>query len=147
MATAQQSRKDIARRYITDVVEPGNLDRLPEFVAEDVVNHNAVSGVDVQTEEESGLEAFRTHVEAIVDGLSDRKFEIEDVITEGDRVMVRFVVSGTHNGPMLGVEPTGKRVRFSGIVVYRIVDGKIVERWSESNTIGLYEQLGALPPR
>ncbi|MDY6764577.1 MAG: ester cyclase [Halobacteria archaeon] len=138
-----EENKDIARRYVKEIAEAGNLDRLGEFVAKDVVNHDAVSGTNADTREERGLEAFRHHVKAIVKGFSDREFDIQDMIAEDDRVMVRFVFTGTHKGAM-GVEPTGERVTFSGIVVYRIEDGKIVERWSEANMLGVMQQLGAI---
>lgn len=135
---------ELAHRYFEEIAEKGNLDRLSEFVAEDVVNHAAVSGTDTETHEDRGLEAFRKHVEAIVTGFGNREFDIQDTIAQDDRVMVRFVFTGTHDGPMMGIDPTGKEIRFSGIVVYRYEDGKIVERWSEANTLGLYQQLGGI---
>lgn len=136
---------DLAHRYLKEIAENGDVDRLEEFVAEDVVNHNSVSDADTETHEERGLEAFREHVRTIVDGFGNREFDIQDTIAQDDRVMVRFVFTGTHDGPMMGVEPTGKEIRFSGIVVYRYEGGKIVERWSEANTLGMFQQLGGLP--
>lgn len=73
------------------------------------------------------------------------QFEIEDAIAEDDRVMVRLAFTGTHEGPFLGVEPTEKEVGISAIAVYRFEDGKIVERYSEGNTLGLLQQFGVLP--
>lgn len=125
----------------------GRIDDLAEYVADDVVNHNPVSS-DARTQGEvRGIEAFRRHAESIPAAFPDVRFDVQDVIAEDDRVMVRFVLSGTHEGKFMGIEPTGKEITMSGIVVYRFAEGKIVERWSEANTLGLLQQLGAMPDR
>ena len=123
----------------------GHIDTLEEFVADDVVNHTPLSGTDLIPEEDRGIEAFRRHAESVPRAFPDVQFDIQDTIAEDDRVMVRLVLTGTHEGPFLGVEPTGKEVGMSALVIYRFENGRIVERWSEGNTVGLLEQLGALP--
>lgn len=140
-----EQNKEIARRYLLEIGAAGALDRLEEFVSPDVVNHDPISGEQAETGTERGLQAFRRHAEALIYGLSDREFDVRDVIAEDDRVMVRVVLSGTHTGRFLEIDPTGRRVRFSSIVIYRIRNGKIVERWDEANNLGLLQQLGVLP--
>lgn len=75
----------------------------------------------------------------------DLKFTIEDQIAEGDRVVSRVTTEGTHKGEFQGVAPTGKKVRSSVIAINRIVDNKIAERWTELDSFGIMQQIGAIP--
>jgi len=73
-------------------------------------------------------------------------FTNEDLIAEGDRVVSRFTIRGTHKGVLMGIAPTNKPVTVTGIVIYRIVDGKVVEQWENINFLGMMQQLGVFPP-
>ena len=77
----------------------------------------------------------------------DVHFTIEDTLVDRDMVVIRWTVRGTHHGEFLGVAPTGKQVTFTGINIYRIANGQIVERWAEEDGVHLYQQLGILSPR
>jgi len=66
-------------------------------------------------------------------------------VAEGDKVVARWTSFGTHNGDFMGISPTGKQVTTSGITIFRLQDGKIVEEWSESDMLGMLQQVGALP--
>ena len=70
---------------------------------------------------------------------------VEDLIAEGDRVVGRITANGTHEGELLGIPRTGKQIRMTGMTIWRIADGKIVEHWSEMNVLGLLQQLGVSP--
>jgi predicted ester cyclase len=70
---------------------------------------------------------------------------VEDSIAEGDKVMVRTTCRGTHKGVFAGVPPTGKQVTMPGMVIYRIADGKVVDRWGLFDDLGLMMQVGAIP--
>jgi steroid delta-isomerase-like uncharacterized protein len=70
---------------------------------------------------------------------------LEDMVAEDDRVAIRFTLEGTHHGELFGVPATGKSVSVSGQGIYRLRDGKIVERWSNVDVLGLMQQLGAIP--
>jgi predicted ester cyclase len=70
----------------------------------------------------------------------------EDMIAEGDKVVVRSTFRGTHKGDLMGIAPTGKQVTMSLILIYRIADDKIVEHWMQADTLGLLQQLGVIPP-
>ena len=72
-------------------------------------------------------------------------FTFEDLIAEGDKVVVRETMSGTQQGELMGIPPTGKQFSVTGIEIYRFEGGKIVEHWLESDMLGLLQQLGALP--
>jgi predicted ester cyclase len=69
----------------------------------------------------------------------------EDMVAEGDKLAVRWTVQGSHLGELLGIPPTGKPVRFSGISIYRLAAGKIAEQWEQWDRLPLLQQLGVLP--
>ncbi len=71
--------------------------------------------------------------------------EVEDLIAEGDKVVCRGTIYGTHKGDLMGIPPTGKDVAFGLIIIYQIAEGKIVNHWMQTDGIGLLQQLGALP--
>jgi steroid delta-isomerase-like uncharacterized protein len=70
---------------------------------------------------------------------------VDDLIAEGDKVVARWRAEGTHTGSFQGVPPTGRRASITGITIFRLRDGKIVEEWGESDMLGLLQQVGALP--
>jgi predicted ester cyclase len=70
---------------------------------------------------------------------------LEDLVAEGDKVVVRWSARGTHSGDFNGIPPTGKVASSSGITIFRVADGQIVEEWSESDMLGLLQQVGAIP--
>ncbi len=70
---------------------------------------------------------------------------VEDVIAEGDKVVVRVAGTGTHQGEFQGIPPTGRRVTANGMGIGRIVGGRIVEAWAAYDALGLMQQLGAVP--
>ena len=76
---------------------------------------------------------------------ADLRFSVEDVLTEGDRSVIRWTTRGTHQGELLGIAPTGKAVAIPGISILRIAGGKIAEHWLNWDTLGLLQQLGAIP--
>lgn len=69
--------------------------------------------------------------------------KVDDVIAEGDRVVVRFTSTGTHLGEFEGIAPTGKKVRIQEVAIFRLADGKIVEQWGVPDLHGLLQQLGS----
>ena len=75
----------------------------------------------------------------------DAQFTIEDLIAEGDKVVGRATLRGTHRGALMGIAPTGKHVTVTGIAIYRVEEGKIAEMWDNSDILGLMQQLGAIP--
>ena len=72
----------------------------------------------------------------------DGRHILEEVIAEGDKVVTRGIFSGTHQGEIMGIPPTGKQVTFSVVHIDRVVDGKIVEHWGQGDTLAMMRQLG-----
>jgi steroid delta-isomerase-like uncharacterized protein len=75
----------------------------------------------------------------------DLRVTVADLVADGDRVAVRGVLQGTHDGELMGIPPTGRRVTVSFIDINRIAEGELAERWAESDTVGLLQQIGVIP--
>ncbi len=88
-------------------------------------------------------EAFLRRHDAFLAAFPDARLTILDVVSEGDRTSTRWCAEGTHRGELMGAPPTGRRVRMTGIIVSRFVDGLVVEEWEEMDMLGLMRQLGA----
>jgi len=93
-----------------------------------------------------GPAAYRRQVERFVTGLPDLKFNIDDTISEKDKLVVAWTITGTHKGDFLGVPATNKKVSFSGITINQIANGKIIESTVIWDGLGLLEQFGVRLP-
>lgn len=135
MSGKMAENKERVRDYFEAIENhsDGHIEDLTEFVTDDVVNHNPVSSEDVEQGEVEGVESFREHLESLTTAFPDLRFSIEDMIAEDDRVAVRSVLRGTHEGKLMGVEPTDREITLSVITIYRFEDGKIAERWGEAS--------------
>lgn len=119
-----EENKAIVLRY-QEIYNSNNLDALPEVVAEDFLTPRMMPGMP------SGLEGAKQIHQATLLGMPDWRTEIEELIAEGDKVVARITMTGTHTGDFFGIPATGKRISFSGIYIARIVNGKIVEHWGK----------------
>jgi steroid delta-isomerase-like uncharacterized protein len=129
----------VVESFLSECVN-GDLDRIGEFVAEDYVGHDFPGVGDIH-----GPEEFKAFFESLRESFEDMEARVEDVVAESDEVVVRATVHGTHTGSFLGIEPTGERVRMTGIRIFRIENGKIAEIWLNLDIAGVLEQLGVLP--
>jgi predicted ester cyclase len=80
-----------------------------------------------------------------VTAFPDLKVTSEFELADGDKVVMRWTAAGTHNGELMGIPPTGKRVQMTGISISRVAGGKIVEEWNETDQMNLMQQLGVVP--
>jgi predicted ester cyclase len=131
--------KAIVRRY-REAHRTNNLDLLNEIVAADLITHNQLPGLP------PGLEGGKmAHMEALA-WFPDLQSKTEDLIAEGDRVVERWSQSGSHTGaPLFGAPASGKKFSVTGISIYRIANGQIVEHWGEMDFLGVLQQLGLAP--
>lgn len=129
------SASQLARRYYAQVWDKGDLDAADQLVAPDIVLNGWAPGLD-------GLKGV---IESTRESFPDLKYSIEDVIEDGDKVVVRFIFTGTHQGIYRDLEPTDKEVAYSGIGIWRVANGRLVEHWSNVDLYGLMQQLGAIP--
>jgi steroid delta-isomerase-like uncharacterized protein len=134
-----QELKMIARRYIEEVWNGGDLALIDEIFARDFVNHTPSPG------QLAGREGLKQFIASLRSASPDVHFTIDDVIAEGDRVVTRWTARGTHHGDLMGAPPTGKRITVSAIAIDRIVNGRIVEHWAVRDDLGLVQQLGLIP--
>ena len=89
--------------------------------------------------------AVRGFYEGIFAGLPGSRLELLDVFGSGEKLVARFVQRGRHDGPLMGVPPTGRDVELHGITVMAFRDGRVVKRWSAADMLGLLVQIGAVP--
>lgn len=129
--------KESFRRLMAETHE-GNLDVIDELVGEDVVTHGFF-GMDASDRE--GYKEFFANFGA---AFGDQEFVIEDLIAEGDLLAVRFTMSAVHRGEILGVEPTGRELSWTGTAIDRYEDGRIVEAWLYPDYLSILEGLGVL---
>jgi predicted ester cyclase len=80
----------------------------------------------------------------VLGAFPDARYTVEDQLAEGEKVLTRWSCIGTHKGELMGIAPTGKLVRISGMLTDRIVDSKIVEEWSEWDALGMMQQMGVV---
>ena len=134
--------KAVVRRFLEEIWHKGNLDAIEEFIAPNYIRHEShtESGGDIH-----GPEGARQTIAMIRAAFPDIHFTMEDVLVDKDRVVVRWTCRGSHQGVFKNIAPTGRRVTFTGINIYRIADGKIVERWSNDDGLSLLQQLGVMP--
>jgi steroid delta-isomerase-like uncharacterized protein len=138
-----EQNKALIRRYFAAIdaaCKEGNADILDDFLAPDFVSRTPFPGLPPTRE--GAKQVFKMFVAA-----SPGTHVVEDLIAEGDKVVGRISATGTHEGDLLGVPRTGKQIHMTGMTIWRIADGKIVETWSEIDTLGLLQQLGAIPMR
>ena len=134
------ANKDLVRRFVEEVLVGGDFAALAELTTCTCVDHAASAG------QPGGLARVARLMTAWRAAFPDLAIAVEDLVAAGDRVAARWTLSGTHRGPFLGRPPTGRRVAVAGTEVYRLADGRIVERWAAVDLAGLRRQLGAPAP-
>lgn len=140
MSTAQN--KTIMRRIPEEAFGQGDLAVVDEVFAPDYVAHvrRAPNGA-------TGTSAVKQFIGMVRSAFPDVRYTVEDAIAEGDKVVMRVNISGTHQGDFMGVPATGKEVGWTEMHIARMADGKLVEHWFSSDQLALLQQLGALPAR
>ena len=131
--------KAIARRGY-EAINQNNLDALDEVAAPDLTDHDPAPG------QAPGLEGVKQWFSSMHTAFPDFRMNVEDMIAEGDKVVARVRLSGTHQGEFMGIDATGNRVTITGIDILRIADGKIVEHWGNFDDLGMMQQLGVMEP-
>lgn len=134
-----QENKAIVRRY-REAHNTHRLDQLDDIVAPDLAAHTLMPGLPPGRE--GGKMAHRAGAAAF----PDLHVQTEDLIAEGDRVVERWTQTATHSGaPFSGAPASGRKYSITGISLYRIADGKIVEHWANMDFLGVLQQLGLAP--
>lgn len=133
-----ERNKSLVARYLEEVVNTGDVDRLDEFISPDYVE------VYENTVYPLGLDGAKEHVLGVRRTYPDLRVTVEQQIAEGDWVATRVTARGTHQGEWLGIQPTGKTLVYTGVNLDRVVDGRIVEHGGAANLLGPLLEAGAV---
>jgi steroid delta-isomerase-like uncharacterized protein len=129
--------KAVYRRFIEEVANKGNFALADELLADDIIEYEILP---------PGLPANRDGIRQLFrllrTAFPDLEITIEDLLKDGDKVVARVTLRGTHSGEFLGLPPTGKKVAYEAIDISRIVDGRMVEHWGIPDYLTLFRQLG-----
>jgi len=135
-----EENKALVRRSFEEALNQRNLDLVDEIYATGYVYHLPGSP------EIHGSEGFKQLQAMQFAAFPDLHFTVEDMFAEGDKVVTRYTVLGTHEGEHMGIPPTGKQITVTAMTIHRIASGKIVEDWGSYDALGLMQQLGVIPP-
>jgi predicted ester cyclase len=136
-----EQNKALVLRFVETGIIPADMGVFDALVAEDVVDHYAPPGSP------PGREGWKRNRLMFKAAFPDGRWEIADVIAEGDLVAVRAPFSGTQTGEFFGIPPTGRRVAIGSIHICRVANGAIVEHWGNSDDLGMLRQLEANEPQ
>jgi steroid delta-isomerase-like uncharacterized protein len=129
-----------SRRIIEEIFGAGNYELARELIAADAVGHDPA-----QPQPTTGPEGVIEGARGYRDAFPDLRLTVEQTIAEGDYVATRWTARGTHNGELFGIAPTGKEGTVTGMTIDRWKDGKVIESWTNWDTLGLLQQLGVVP--
>ena len=137
-----EQNKQSLQRFYDEVFNAGNLDVADELIAVDAVDHEeALPGTSGTTPQ-----VIKQVVALFRSAFPDLRIMVHDLIGEGDKVVARITLSGTHQGEFLGMLPTGKPVDVQIIDILRYDnDGMMVEHWGVTDNLGMMQQLGVIP--
>ena len=128
--------KQLVERLYRDLINTGRLEPTEELISQDFVGSRG----------EKGPAEFAQTIAIVRKGFPDVRFIVEDLVAEGDRVAARWKMEGMHLAPFAGLPASQKRVTQTAIVIYQIKDAKIVRAWLQADSLGLMQQIGAIPP-
>src|SRR5579862_3955867 len=130
----------VIRQFVEVVLNNGNIDQAGRYVWEDVVEQVPLPG------QGPGLKGLQDVLRGMQAAFPDIHWKIEEQMSDGDRVMTRFVWTGTHRGPFLGIPPTARQVYVWGVVIDRLVDSRIKQTRIIMDTLSMMAQMGVIPP-
>jgi steroid delta-isomerase-like uncharacterized protein len=133
-----EENKAVMQRWI-DAWNERNVDAVDEFVSDAFVRH------DPNAPEVRGPVEEKQLMAMYFSAFPDLRFAVEDMVAEGDKVVLRYTIRGTHRGELMGIPPTDKQVTLTATETYRLAGGKIEEQWVNMDALGMMQQLGAIP--
>ncbi len=136
---SSEQNKAIVRRLVEEPWK-GDLGVIDELVDSKYVGYDPSIPEPLR-----GPEGFKENISAYRAAYSDARITVDDQIAEGDKVATRWTGRGNHDGDLMGVAPTGKQVKVSGLTLSRLADGKVIEEYTNWDTFGMMQQLGVVP--
>lgn len=128
--------KALTRRWFEEVWNNRRREAIHELSHSDATTYGLAEGATAV-----GIEQFIPFYDRFLATFPDMHIKVEDVIGEGNKTAVRLIATGTHKGDAMGIAPTNKKISFSGIILVRWKDGKIIEAWNEFDAWGMMQQL------
>ncbi len=138
MSTTEENKAQFRRSY-EELFNKGNLVVAEELISPDFLNHEASPGRD------RGPESMREVITMLRAAFPDLHFTIEELVAEGDTVVGRVTMNGTHQGPFQGMPPTGRTIQQDQVHFVRFRDGKAIEHRAVRDDLGMMRQLGVMP--
>ena len=139
-ATEIEANKKLVRTYTQTIFNEHHTDRASDFLSREVKWHGGTLGTA------EGVDKVAALVSGFIAALPDLTATEKDIVAEGDTVAVRYVVEATHQGNLLGIPATGRRVRWEAVDVYRLSNGKIVEEWAADDLLAILVSLDVYTP-
>ncbi|NTU56958.1 MAG: ester cyclase [Anaerolineales bacterium] len=136
-----EANKAIVRRFYDEVMNQGSVEVLDDIMAPDFNDHG-----ETLFGSPKGRDTLKQGISASRTVLGDHHVQLHDVIADGEMVGVRGTMRCTHQGAFLGVAPSGNELTWNGLALFRVVDGKITERWFNSDSLSIVQQLGLVLP-
>jgi predicted ester cyclase len=137
---ATTGERSAARRFFEDILSTGDWSRADDIASPDLVMHHPSSPQPI-----AGRDRVKEALLAYRAAFPDMRFDVEDEICCGDKVVIRWRASGRNTGSLWGIPPTGRPVTVSGLSVMRVQSGLVVEDWVEEDQLGMMQQLGLVP--
>ncbi len=129
-----EQNKTLFKRFVDEVFNKKNVAVIDELMDPNMVEHTLGT-----------LEELKALITAFLGAFPDLHVTVEDLIAEGDKIVGRVTLTGTHQGELMGIPATSKKVSFSEIHIVRISNGKVVEHWEVADTMSMMQQLGVIP--
>ncbi len=134
-----QKKEVIVRWFLDEAYNKRNLAIGDELLADYCVFHALPKAIQ-------GIAGWKLYATAFLTAFpDDLQVTVDDLFTNADKVAVRWTAQGTHRGPLRGIAPTGKQVKWLGVALYYFAGGKIKEVWGLNNALGMLQQIGAIP--
>ena len=133
------TNKEVIQAFLEDVINEGRLERADDLAKEDFVELDPLPG------QEQGREGLKAVIRQLRTAFPDMHWVVKEMVAESDKVVTRFVWTGTQRGEFLGIPATGRSVEVKGVVIDRLEDGKMADSRILMDTFGLMQQLGVIP--
>jgi steroid delta-isomerase-like uncharacterized protein len=136
---AAQDNRAVVGRYYDEVLNQRKVELLDELAVEDYVEHDPFPG------QGNGRADLKARAQLLLGAFNPLRFTVEDVIAEGDKVVVRWTNAGTQSGSFLGIPPTNKEFSIAGIDIHVVRDGRMAEHWHVVDQLAQMQQMGLIP--
>jgi predicted ester cyclase len=135
-----EANKKASRRIIEEIFGAGKYE-----LADEILDPKAIGHDPALPEPVKGPEGLKESARGYREAFPDLKLTVEEIVGEGDVVALRWTARGTHKADLFGIAPTGKQATVTGITIDKYSGGKLIESWTNWDTLGLLQQLGAVP--